>query len=1004
MANTRVYSRAFAGGEISPEMFGRIDDARYQTGVAYMRNFIATPQGPAENRAGFQFVREVKTSNYKTRLIPFSYSTTQTMVIELGVNSIDSQSYMRFHTQGGTLLAPTVTATYKASATVTFSSALNNVTWTAHGFTIDTPVFFVSSAGMPSNMQANKIYYVTNPTTDTFQLKTSPTASLLTIGTVPSATFTGYYGYKRGDLIKKTVLTVTTVYYYRDPAGTPHTEPVSTSWYALPSTGEYEIPTHTQSGQSYQSADLFDIHYVQNADVLTLVHPYYQPMELRRYGATTWTMDPVVFGANLTAPTGVTATASLGSVLQITGITTASAAVFTTVGAHGLVNNDPIYIYDVGNSFADIPGGSGFFVVYDAGTPGTSTTFKLKKYDTGGPVSGVGSSYTGTAGRVTYWAKTDDPKQYYVVTAVNENLEESQQSAEVNCTNNLFVNGAYNTISWSAVPGAARYNVYKKQSGLFGYIGQTQATTFKDDNIAPDMGTTPPIYDGSLQSVNNFPGAVSYYEQRRCFAGTLNAPQSIWMTRSNTESDLSYSIPTKDNDRIAFRVAAREANTIRHIVPLQQMILLTNSAEWRVTSVNNDALTPYSISVRPQSYIGSNNVQPSVINNALVYCAARGGHVRELGYSWQSNGYITGDLSLRAAHLFDNYQLLDMCYSKSPLPLLWFVSSTGKLLGLTYIPEEQVGSWHQHDTDGTFESCTAVAEGSEDVLYVIVKRTIKDNLGVNTTKRYVERMASRQIASLDSAFFVDSGLAYNGINTDVSNTVALSAGSTWLPNDTVTATVANSTFTTGVNSPNLGDKLAVTSPEGVTVTITITQVVSPTQIKGTVDSTVPVSLRSGAHSTWSLARKYFANVGHLAGKTVSVLADGVVQKQQTVTLGGAVTLTAPAVRVVLGLPYECDLQTLPVVIQMEGFGQGFAKNVNKVSMRIYQTSEFYIGPDAGKLVKTNVYTSRPSFQTDEVDTVVFPSWAQGGQVYIRQSDPLPLTLVNLSTEIAIGGS
>ena len=122
--------------------------------------------------------------------------------------------------------------------------------------------------------------------------------------------------------------------------------------------------------------------------------------------------------------------------------------------------------------------------------------------------------------------------------------------------------------------------------------------------------------------------------------------------------------------------------------------MLTGSAEWRVTSVNSDAITPTSISVKPQSYVGSNNSQPVIVNNSMVYAASRGGHVRELGYNWQANGFITGDLSLRAAHLFDNFAILDMGMAKAPLPVVWFINDQGKLLGLTYVPEQAIGAWH----------------------------------------------------------------------------------------------------------------------------------------------------------------------------------------------------------------------------------------------------------------------------------------------------------------------
>lgn len=683
MANIRTLQRSFSGGEISPEMFGRFDDAKYQSGLARCRNFITKPQGPAENRSGFAFVRAVKDSTKKVRLIPFTYSTTQTMVIEMG------PGYFRFHTQGATLM----------------------------------------SGGVP--------YEIANP---------------------------------------------------------------------------------------YAEADLFDVHYVQSADVLTLVHPNYAPRELRRLGATNWQLTTLSFAAPIAAP----------------GAPTLVAAGHTAV-----------------------------------------------KY--------------------TY---------YYVVTAVDsEGVSESAASAASSAGGNLFETGATVTISWAAVAGASRYNVYKMQGGLYGYIGQTSGLSIVDDNISPDLGKTPPIYDTVFNAAGDYPGAVSYFEQRRCFAGTTNKPQNIWMTKSGTETNMSYSLPIRDDDRIAFRVAAREANTIRHIVPLTQLLLLTSSAEWRVTSVNSDAITPNTISVRPQSYVGSSNVQPVIINNTLIYGAARGGHVRELAYNWQASGFITGDLSLRAPHLFDTFDIVDMAYAKAPQPMVWFVSTSGRLLGLTYVPEQQVGAWHWHDTDGVFESCTVVAEGSEDVLYCVVRRTIN-----GASVRYVERMASRQFSDQVDAFFVDCGATYSGVPADV-----------------------------------------------------------------------------------------ISGLGHLEGKTVSILADGAVHPQRVVT-GGSITLDIEASTVQIGLPIEADLQTLPLAVQLQdgSFGQGRFKNVNKVWLRVYRSSGIFVGPSASELTEakqrtTENYGAPPALKSEEIPLVLTPSWADSGQIFVRQSDPLPLTVVSMTAEVALGG-
>lgn len=684
MPNVRTQQRSFGGGEVTPEFFGRIDDAKYQTGAALVRNFLILPHGPAANRPGFAYVRAVKDSSKKTRLIEFEYSTTQTFAVELGAG------YFRFHTQGGTL------------------------------------------------MNGESPYEIANP---------------------------------------------------------------------------------------YAEADLFDIHYVQSADVLTLVHPNYAPRELRRLGALNWQLTTISFVPTMTAPTGVTATAT------------------------------------------------------QATSPSNLTT-----------------------------------QRYKVTTIGEDGLDQSLASASAECTNNLNQTGAYNTISWTAVAGAKRYNVYKQSNGLYGYMGQTDGTSFTDDNITADIATTPPEQFNPFSGAGNYPGAASYFEQRRCFAGTINKPQNIWMTRPGTESNLSYSLPTREDDSINFRVAAREANTIRHIVPLSNMVLLTSSAEWRVTSLNSDAITPSTISVRPQSYIGASNVQPLIVNNNLIYSAARGGHVRELAYNWQANGYITGDISLRAPHLFDGLEIRDAAYAKSPQPICWFVSSNGKLLGLTYVPEHQVGAWHHHDTDGEFESVCAVSEGAEDAVYAIVRRTINGQ-----SVRYVERMGSRLFSDPADAFFVDCGATYDGA-----------------PNDTI------------------------------------------------------------------------SGLSFLEGKTVNILADGAVHPQRVVT-GGSITLDVEASKVQIGLPIEADLNTLPLAMQIDsGFGQGRYKNINKVWIRVHESSGIFVGPTADKLTEakqrtTEPWGSPPALKSEEIPVMLTPSWADSGQVFIRQSDPLPLTIVSLTMEVAIGG-
>lgn len=977
MPNTRTLQRSFAGGEMSPEMFGRIDDVKYQTGAAKVRNFISTPQGPVENRPGLQFIKEVKDSTKKTRLVPFTYSTTQTLIIEMGAG------YFRFFSNGSPVLAGTGPAWEPTRTVTSINTGTNVITSTAHGYANGTPIRFKTSGTMPIGISSSITYYVINAATDTFEISRTVGGPQVNIVTSGSGTHTFGRYYTLGEMVSDGGSN-----WYCVASHSQFQPPNATYWYLIPTTA-YEVPN------PYAEADLFDIHYVQSNDIITFVHPNYAPRELQRQAATQWPFVVISFSPSVSAPNTPSVTATVGYQTAMSAATQANPCDITTVTDHFLSVGNTVFISAVAG-MTEL--NNKFYIV---NSKPTDKRITIKEIDGGNTVNSTGFGAYVSGGFVQLATNTSDVNNYYVVTSIGDNgLDESTPSSAGNVTNNLYVNGSYNTISWNAVDGAIRYRVYKRQSGLYGFIGETESTDFVDNNIAPDMGINPPTVDTVFQSAGYYPGAVSYFEQRRCFAGSLQEPQTIYMTRSGTESDMSYTLPTKDTDRIKFRVAAREANTIRHIVPLNQLILLTSSAEWRVTSVNSDAITPSTISVRPQSYVGASNVQPEITNNSMVYCAARGGHVRELGYSWQSNGFITGDLSLRAAHLFDTYNIVEMSQSKAPQPILWFVSDSGKLLGLTYIPEQQIGAWHQHDTDGTFESCACIAENDEDVLYVVVKRTIGGN-----TKRYIERMASRQISTLENCFFVDSGGTYNGTNT-TATTVTVSGGTTWGPADTLTITASSGIFqfpaTTDVN-----DVIVLTATDGTQYRLRITATSSSTVASAKVDKVIAVALRNTATTVWAWARDSVSGLSHLEGKTVSILADGAVHPQRVVT-SGTVSLQRPATIVHVGLPYESDLQTLPLALNIDGYGQGRYKNINKAWLRVFQSSGIFVGPDENNLVeakqRTNEpYGSPPALKTAEILVLLTPSWQDSGQVYVRQADPLPLTIVGMTLEVSLGG-
>lgn len=95
MPRTRPNLTNFTAGEISPQLYGRVDIAKYSTGCRTLENMLIRVHGGAHRRPGTYYVCAAKNAGKKARLIPFEYSTTQAYVIEAG------DQYMRFFKEYG---------------------------------------------------------------------------------------------------------------------------------------------------------------------------------------------------------------------------------------------------------------------------------------------------------------------------------------------------------------------------------------------------------------------------------------------------------------------------------------------------------------------------------------------------------------------------------------------------------------------------------------------------------------------------------------------------------------------------------------------------------------------------------------------------------------------------------------------------------------------------------------------------------------------------------------
>ncbi len=159
----------------------------------------------------------------------------------------------------------------------------------------------------------------------------------------------------------------------------------------------------------------------------------------------------------------------------------------------------------------------------------------------------------------------------------------------------------------------------------------------------------------------------------------------------------------------------------------------------------------------------------------------------------------------------------------------------------------------------------------------------------------------------------------------------------------------------------------------------------------------------------------FSGAQHLAGLTVTGVANGVVIPPFVMPVSGTFTLGSPASDVIIGLGFTCDLQTLPLDVGDPSI-QGKVKKIPFVDVRVNQTLGLSIGPDFDHLqpmkdlVAGNVGSMLTGQESQVVsglysgDTRSFPAgpYTVPGQYCIRQSQPLPASVLGVFPALVQG--
>ena len=524
---------------------------------------------------------------------------------------------------------------------------------------------------------------------------------------------------------------------------------------------------------------------------------------------------------------------------------------------------------------------------------------------------------------------------------------------------------------------------------------------------------------GAFSDTTGHPSCVTFFEQRLVFAGTTNQPQTVFFSKSGDYENMDANIggTIADSDAIIYTIASNQVNAIRFMTATRTLIIGTAGGEFSVSGGGADvAITPTNILIKKQSNHGAANLDALAVGNVTLFMQRARRKMRELAYNFDVDGYIAPDMTILAEHITEG-GITQMAYQQEPNQIIWLVRGDGELIGFTYQREQQVTAWHRHIFGGKFGEATI---------------TVTDFANIADNTKIVLTKSDGTSTTFNSATSATSGKFHT---TSSNNQTATNLKTLIDADSDFTATVSTNTVTiketapqaTGFLTMTTGDTTRLASTdEGKAICESVAviptddteyevYIIMKRTINGSTKRYIEVlntfDFTETDNTTFNFldsqldyngsAVTTISGLSHLEGQTVAILADGATHANKIVS-SGEISLDRSATKVKVGLAYTSLLQTMRIDAgARDGTSQSKTKRIYEITIRLFESVGVEVGPDLNNLERIPFRSSANAMNqsitpfTGDKEVEFRGNYETDGFVFVRQTQPLPLTILSL---------
>lgn len=548
--------------------------------------------------------------------------------------------------------------------------------------------------------------------------------------------------------------------------------------------------------------------------------------------------------------------------------------------------------------------------------------------------------------------------------------------------------GTGRTLTASANAFTSAYvNQYIEVNGKQGFITGYTSPTVVTITILEDMGSTGPHFDWkeqTISSVNGFPQAVSFHNNRLWLGGVKNRPASVLASRISEYFNFDVGSGAAD-EAIDLDISGSEVNEVRHFLSVKDLQIFTDGGEYYVPRATDNTITPANVAVLRQTPYGISRTAPLLFDQASGFVQKNGKSIREFVYSDIEDGYKSTAVSILAEHLIDSPKQIAVLKGNATRPeqYAFFLNngttSPGTLAIFHSVRDEKIAGWGLWTTrtNDLFQSIISLNEH----LVVCVKRQLN-----GSTVYTLEKFADTDSITLDMKLTT----TLNQKGTPLVQGAGQSGASVTIDGFS-TAPVINESFTIAGNSTEYLIQ-AVTSNGGTSFTLNLDK-----SLAATPADNAAVTLTKG----------FLHNVNTIYRNEQVNCVDGNSSLGAfTVSGTDTITLTTPrATGVHIGFNFIPVLETMPIDKELaEGPLTGLPRRISRAIIDLNSTLDLTIKA-ADKTAKSLVVQQVNFTGGSDLNPVTakkeffFLGYDKSPTVTLSQDDPLPMKVLGMSVEV-----